>query len=291
MYPGAQFYGIGRTLLAYAGLPAFLPFPVALQHGWQRHAHAFEASANPPEIWVWSPRMAAEMEAFYPAKRIRVIGSFFCYLKPQMINLLPEVEKRGSICIPPHSSHSATTEYSSVDFARRLAELGDEYKPITVMLYYLDVNSATVEMYERLGFNVVTNGALFDEDFLKRFICNVYDKRYCVFSDLGTGVVFAADMGLCLVHFDIESRVVNHGNAYITDEYISRTKSFDEEFLRSLNSSLLSSELGESCLLSPSELRKLILSNYFTWLFARTAIRRVGGIILRGLGLRKRRAC
>lgn len=291
MYPGAQFYGIGKTLLAYAGLPAFLPFPVALQHGWQRHAHAFEASANPPEIWVWSPRMAAEMEAFYPAKRIRAIGSFFCYLKPQMIDFLPEVEKKGSICIPPHSSHSATTEYSAEEFARRLAELGDEYKPITVMLYYLDMNSTTVEMYEKLGFNVVTNGSLFDEDFLKRFMCNVYDKQYCVFSDLGTGVVFAADMGLSLVHFDIESRVVSHGNAYITDEYISKTKAFDEEFLRSLNTSLLSSEFGESCLLSPSELRKLILRNYITWQFAHTAIRRVGGIILRGLGLRRRRAC
>lgn len=288
MYPGARFYGIGRTLLAYAGLPTFLPFPVALQHGWQRHAHAFEALANPPEIWVWSPRMAAEMEAFYPAKRVRTIGSFFCYLKPQMISSLQKVEKRGSICIPPHSSHCAATEYSSEDFARRLAELGDEYKPITVMLYYLDMNSDTVEMYQRLGFKVVSNGSLFDDDFLKRFVHNVYDKQYCIFSDLGSGVVFAADLGLSLVHFDIESRVVNHGNAYITDEYISKTKVFDEEFLRSLNSSLLSSELGESCVLSPAELRKLILSNYFTWQFVRTATRRVGGIVLRGLGLRRR---
>lgn len=288
MYPGARFYGIGRTLLAHARLPKFLPFPVAVQHGWQRHAHAFEASANPPEIWVWSPRMAAEMEAFYPRSKIRVVGSFFCYLKQQMLDDLAEVEKKGSICIPPHSSHSAATEYSSTEFVRRLVELGEEYKPITVMLYYLDMNSDTVEMYEKLGFKVVSNGTLDEVDFLKRLVLNIYDKRFCIFSDLGTGVVLAAEMGLSLVRFDIESSVVNRGNIYISEDYISRTKEFDEKFIRSLSAASLASEFGESNLLSPSEMRRLILRNYITVEFLRTAVRRVGGIILRSLGLRRR---
>ena len=71
MYPGAGFYGIKEILLAYANLPKFLPLPVAVQHGWQRYASSFEASAMPPEIWVWSQRIATELEEFYPKNKIR----------------------------------------------------------------------------------------------------------------------------------------------------------------------------------------------------------------------------
>src|SRR3569832_14339 len=285
MYPGAGFYGIREIFLAYAGLPRFLPLPVAVQHGWQCSGHAFEASAKPPEIWVWSPRMAAEVEVYYPAKRIRVVGSFYCYLKRLMKNELPQVEKRGSICIPPHSSHFTSTDYPIEEFVRQLDKLGDEFKPITVMLYYLDMNSQTVDMYESFGFKVVSNGSLFDECFLRRFVHNVYDKQHCLFSDLGSGVFFAADMGLNLVRFDIESRFVNRGNEHTTDEYISKAKMFDEEFFRSLGETRPSSELGESYMLSPGEMRKLIHRNYFTWRFVTRSARWVAGKVLRSMGL------
>lgn len=269
MYAGAGFYGIRETLLAYAKLPGFLPLPVAVQHGWLRHATTFETSGNPPEIWVDSQRIASELEAFYPKNKIRIVGSFYCYLMALLKSELPPVVRSGSICIPPHSSHFVSTVYSVEDFARKLNELGSEYKPITVMLYFLDMISSTIETYEKFGFKVVSNGSLFEANFLKNFVRNVHDKQHCIFSDLGSGVLFAADMGLNLIRIDVESSYVNLGQKHGTDEQRSSVKMFDETFLRSLDKEQISLELGKSYLLSPSELRRAILRNYCTWSFAR----------------------
>jgi hypothetical protein len=287
MFPGTGFYGIRQILLAYANLPSFLPLPIAIQHGWQRFAHAFEASANPPEIWVWSPRLAAELEKFYPVNRIRVVGSFFCYLMATIKDTLPKKVKKGSVCIPPHSSHFARTGYSVDEFARTLYALGDDFKPITVMLYYLDMDEQTVSTYEKFGFKVVSNGTLSDVNFLNNFVINVYDKKHCIFSDLGSGVFFAADLGLNLVRINIQSTVVNLGNKHITEKMISEVSNFDEAFLLAMNGNSISEELGTRHMLSPKELRCAILKNYFTWNFAHAFGRRIGGAVLRRMGLRR----
>lgn len=287
MYPGADFYGIREIFLSYAGLPTFLPLPVAVQHGWQIHPTAFEASASPPEIWVWSQRTASELEAFYPAKKIRVVGSAFCYLKKTFNNELERGSRRGSICIPPHSSHFTSINYSVEDFACALDGLDDELKPITVMLYYLDMNEHTVAVYEKFGFKVVSNGSLFNNGFLKNFVFNVSDKKYCIFSDFGSGVLFAADLGLSLIRIDVVSRLENHGNEYIGDEIgvMADLSSFCDSFMSSSRVDSVNFELGVSSLLSPSELRWVIVKNYFTFNFFVKSLRRIASYFLRKVGL------
>jgi hypothetical protein len=283
MYAGAGFYGIREILLAYAKLPGFLPLPVAVQHGWMLCATTFETAGNPPEIWVASQRIASEFEAFYPKNKIRIVGSFYCYLMELLKNELPPVERSGSICIPPHSTHFTSNEYSVEDFAHKLNELGNEYRPITVMLYYLDMNSSAVNEYEKYGFKVVSNGSLFEADFLKNFVRNVFDKQHCIYSEFGSGALFAADTGLNLVHIDIESRIVNRGDKYFTDEkqMLARIKMFKENFLRSLDKEQISLELGKSYLLSPGDLRRAILRNYFTWSFVMGSAERAARGVLR----------
>jgi hypothetical protein len=290
MYSGTDFYGIRKTLLSYAKLPDCLPLPVAVQHGWQLVVTPFETVGNPPEIWVWSERIATEYYKLYPSSKVRVVGSPYCYLK----KLLPEntlpVNRSGSICIPPHSSHFVSTEYSVEKFAQSLDELGDEYKPITVMLYYLDMNIRTISEYEKYGYKVVSNGSLFDNVFLSNFIQNVYDKQHCIFSDFGSGVLFSADLGLNLVHMQIKSRSVSKGDKYLNpdDEMVSKTRLLRENFFQELDRELTDLELGKPYLLSPSELRRVILRNYFTWGFLRTYSRRIVGKGLRSLGLIKK---
>lgn len=288
MFPGSEFYGIKEILLGYAKLPKFLPLPIAVQHGWQRFAHAFEASAKPPEIWVWSPRLAKELEAFYPASRIRIAGAFFYYLLGKLKGELPVKAMQGSICIPPHSSHMAKTDYSLQRYIESLAQLGNEMKPITVMLYYLDMDEHTVGLYEKAGFRVVSNGTLYDAHFLRNFIMNVYDKKYCIFSDLGSGVLYASELGLIPVRIDVESKVVNQGNAHITNKMLAAVCKFDDEFAAHMNVNVVREEMGHQYVLSPKAMRTLILKNYFTWQFVRAVIRRIGGMILRSLGLRRR---
>jgi hypothetical protein len=201
---------------------------------------------------------------------------------------LPEKKNMGSVCLPPHSSHFAKTGYPAEEFARMLDQLDDDFKPITVMLYYLDIDEHTVNAYEKFGFKVVSNGALSDVNFLKNFVTNVYDKKHCIFSDLGSGVFFAADLGLNLMRIDIQSTVTNLGNKYITEEMISAASKFDEAFLLAMNDTLANEELGATHMLSPKGLRNAILKNYFTWNFAYAFVRRIGGWGLRCMGAGRR---
>lgn len=281
MYPGCDFYGIRKIILDYSRLPNFLPLPVAIQHGWQRFPHAFETSANPPEVWVWSARLKRELESFYPANKIRVVGSCFNYLIANQGETDSSDAKVGSVCIPPHSSHFAETHYSVNDFIERLAALDDAFNPITVMLYYLDMNQATVDLYENAGFKVVSNGSLFDNDFLKRFVSNVSGRRYCIYSDLGSGVLYAASLGVEPYRIDLPSQVINKGNPHITEKMITDVAAFDDEFVRTMTTGKINQEMGVDYMLSPSRMRALILKNYFTFSFANVLFRRGLGAAFR----------
>ena len=277
MFPGSDFYGIKEILLEYAGLPKFLPLPVAVQHGWQFTAHAFEVSANPPEIWVWSDRIAKELEVYCPKERIRVIGSFFCYL---LKNLPPDYmngEKKGSICTPPHSSHLITAEYSVEKFSESLLNIPDDYKPISVMLYYLDMDDSIVKAYEDRGFRVVTNGSLFDHNFLLNFLGNIKGKKYCIFGELGSSVFFSAYCGLDIHAIDTPVTAINKGNPHVTNEMHRNFYQYSREVLNEWNEDYLLSELGCNHIYSRKELRNLILSNYFSFRFIYVLLRKLVG--------------
>ncbi len=286
MYPGCSFYGIKEILLSYARLPKYFPFPVAVQHGWQYVATSFEASAKPPEIWVWSERIAKDYERLYPKNKIRVVGSFFSYFMKSINTDDSNKYKRGSVCITPHSSHFAKTEYSIDEYIRSLCALGNQYMPITVMLYYLDMNPTIVDAYKKAGFNVVTNGSLFKSDFINKFIQNVSDKQYCIFSDIGSAVFFCADLGLDLLRLDIQSEYLNMGNVHMPDHVDPvHAADLNQKLFRSWDRETYSLELGKPYLLSPSEMRNLILSNYFSPEFLGSSAKRLVHKALRICGL------
>lgn len=286
MYPGCSFYGIKEILLSYAGLPKYFPFPVAVQHGWQYVATSFEASTKPPEIWVWSERIAKDYERFYPKTKIRVVGSFFSYFMKSINTIKSEKYRRGSVCITPHSTHFSNTKYSIDEYILSLCSLDDQYKPITVMLYYLDMNPTVVDAYKKAGFTVVTNGSLFKSDFINKFILNVSDKQYCIFSDIGSAVFFCADLGLHLVRLNIQSEFLNMGNVHMPD-HVDPVNAVDlnQNLFRSWDKENYSLELGKPCLLSPSEMRNLILSNYFSREFLYASARRLAHMALQSCGL------
>jgi hypothetical protein len=277
--------------MRHAKLPAFLPLPLAVQHGWQRLAHEFESSSKPPEIWVWSPRMAGQLAQYYPSAKIRVVGSFFCYFIQSLKDEIKgSVDKRGSVCIPPHSSHFVKASYSVEDFARRLNDLPADFKPIRIMLYYLDMTAEIAGVYQKYGFDIVTNGSLFDDDFIARFVKHVQDKKHCIYSELGSGVLFSEKLGVKRHRIPIETIFENDGNHSLTHDYISTSLLFDDGFLERLDDDLLNEELGEKYMLTSVEMRILILKSYLSKEFFVTIARRCAGTVLRKLGFLKKNA-
>lgn len=268
MYSGTDFYGINEIFMNYAGLPGYIPLPVAVQHGWQYQPTTFEIDSNPPEIWIWSERMADLYSQKFPNHRVRVIGSFFCYICNELKGRLPIVEKKGSIVIPNHSTHHIGVKYSAEEYAKLLNNLDEKYKPISVLLYYLDLNESTIQAYTKYGFDIRCNGSLYDSKFLYNFINNVYDKEYFITpGDFGSATFYAMYLGLKPYIFGPISSYYGSGAIYKRD--IARIKASENDelgLLRHINNNLnmdtVNQELGVDYLLPKKELREIILKNY-----------------------------
>jgi len=268
MYAGTEFYGINEIFMNYAGIPSYIPLPVAVQHGWQYQPTTFEIDSKPPEIWVWSKRMAELYSQAFPEFRVRITGSSFCYLYDELKKVEPIVGRKGSIVIPNHSTHHIGVKYSAEEYAELLYNLDEKYKPISVLLYYLDLNKDTVSAYTKYGFDIRCNGSLFDSNFLVNFINNVNDKEYCIApGDFGSGVFYAMYMGL--KPHQLGSLSSYHGLDIVFKNDITRIKSYENDELglrKKINNNLtldmVKQELGVEYLLSKDELRKIIFNNY-----------------------------
>lgn len=262
MYPGCNFYGIKQIFLEYAGLPTWLPFPVAVQHGWYYRATTFESSSNPPEIWVWSDRIANDMEQFYPREKIRVVGSFFYYFLENKKHYFDQVKAKGSILLPTHSSHFVKTLYSIDEFAKNVSLLSSAKKPITTMLYYLDMNDASVSEYKKYDFDVVTNGSLYSIKFIENFYNNIKDKEWCIYSAITSGVFYSKICGLKLHHIPTMVNYENNGDEHTIIDNPENMNLYVEKILADTSDGLLKDEMGQSYIINRADLRKLILRKY-----------------------------
>lgn len=266
MIPGTDFYGINKIIMDHAGLPRLLPLPVAVQHGWLRQPTGFESQLAPPEVWLWSERTAIAHRAMFPYVPVRIVGAPFAYFLAQVRNTLPDRVPVGSIAIPMHSSHFVKARFSAEEFADELRSLPEEFHPVTVMLYYLDMTPDNVAAYERRGFSVVTNGSLFSPLFLHKFVANVHGKRFCIFNDFGSGVLYCAHMGLTPVQQGGTTQFYDVGDPHASEQIHAGLRDFDKPFLARLGagelSRLVREELGLDHLLSPAIARRLILRSY-----------------------------
>lgn len=261
MFPGIA-YGNRSVLLSHAGLSWMRRLPVAVQHGWYLYAIAAECSSDPPEMWVWSERIAKDFEKYFPAERIRIVGSYFCYLYNSVKHKLPSCIPLGSIVIPSHSTGDISYEYAVAEYARRLNELGDEYKPIRVMIHPLDLDEEYVNEYRNYDFEVVCNGN--GKDFIENFIKNVHGKKYCIYPEAGSGLLYAIYMGLRPLHLTVESIHTNRGNLWMKDKPSAEEDRVWKLMCLEPTPSLVEKELGVEYLLSSREMRRVLIKNYFT---------------------------
>jgi hypothetical protein len=279
MFSGANYYGIKKILLQYAGLPTWFPLPVAVQHGWQPKSTGYESSSNPPEIWVWSKRIQEDYRKKGNGSCVRSIGSPLNYLLKNLgIDLKNCINpRRGSICIPPHSTHHAQVVLSHDELIRRIKDLHDDYGPYLSMLYYLDMNDEIVEKYKRFGIDTVSNGSLFSDDFIDSFVANVIDKKHCFFSEMGTAIFFASLIGLKPIYMNMDSSCIDNGDPYFytKDDLLAEGYIFLPDSLNDMD--FVESEMGVDCVITKAEMRGLILRNYMTRRFVikfiKTAIR------------------
>ena len=208
-----EFYGHSDIIKQYLDFPKWRPLSVALQHGWEPEATVNKADLDSPltELWVWSQRTKDQYDALGVKKDIRVVGAPFIYLP---VKTIPGDEKQGTIVFPVHWTKNIDFIGDYEEYALALKELPQEYFPITVCLYYLDIEKGNARFFEKHGFKVISNGPPSKLNFLNNFITNVSPYKYATSNDIGTAAFYSINLDLKFFFYGPRFKIYNKSDRY-----------------------------------------------------------------------------
>jgi hypothetical protein len=264
------YYGNGRILKQYAGLPHTYSLKAVVPHGIvfdESFVWKTEARAPVPVVLCWPP-YRKQAYATLAGNKVILSAAPFLYVA-EMLKNQPQPPRQGTIFFPHHSTHHITAEMDCERLAEELVHLAAEYHPVTVCIYWRDYNLGHHRHFEKRGLRVVSAGHMFDPDFLFRFyhLCSIH--RYASANGLGSNMFYSVKAGCSYFYLSgVVSRLV--ADDHVRERDISETPASTELALKALFSSRQPSAtaeqlseadyyLGADYLKSPADLRKQLL--------------------------------
>ncbi|MDP3181335.1 MAG: hypothetical protein Q8M54_00785 [Desulfobaccales bacterium] len=200
IFLGNAFYGGDAILRAYSGYEGILKAVVPHGPYWIIPAvWNDEAEAPVPVIFFFNPIM---QEAFEKETTKVVLPLAFPFLYVlELVKAQPRPARRGTIFFPGHSSHRATAKMDFAGLAARLAELADEYQPLTVCMFWKDYLLGYHRAFQERGMSLVSAGHMYDPDFLCRFYHLCSRHRYAASNYTLSSATFYAVKAGCAFFF------------------------------------------------------------------------------------------
>lgn len=123
-------------------------------------------------------------------------GSSFVRYK-ELKNIKQDENAKGTIVFPYHSCTVMDTNVDWDEYAEKLLELPDEFKPINICMYYNDLLKNRHIPFIKKGFNVYTAGHANDPDFVDNFYEIIKHHKYSTTNSFsGSNIFYCVDLGL-----------------------------------------------------------------------------------------------
>jgi hypothetical protein len=197
---GASLYGMKKILFEFLDLPAKLPQSFYLDHGVplydkNRKLNSKVLQSRFPLILLTNKDQLQSYQEHIKDKTLLPIGALFPrYRHMHQIEL--KENRQGTIVFPSHSTLQVDVVEGWTDYARRLKALPDEFHPLTVCLYWLDVLRGRHEIFQKAGFDVITMGHFSRQDFAHEFYTTVRKFKYASSNEYGSYLPYCVEMGL-----------------------------------------------------------------------------------------------
>jgi hypothetical protein len=212
------FYGNDLIYKLYSNLPISYPLKFVLPHApdylnFKGMVWDAELLIDLPEIWCYSNQMfeiySQAIRNLRITKDVVKSASPFIYLLKLLETDSIFTQRRGTIFFPSHSTHHITDETSYESLAAKLDLLEEEYKPITVCVYWRDFNLGRHLPFVERGMRVVSAGHMYDPAFLFRFyhLCSLH--KYSCANNYGTAVLYSIKSGCSYFHLDTDHFIQN----------------------------------------------------------------------------------
>jgi len=201
-----DFYGQASILRKYTKYPFSLK--VVWEHSIPFHDIIWTLDDNSPlpTRFVSSKHRLKVYLKSNKKKRIKKIiyniGSIMNYVKylyEKQNKYIDEPNKKGSVYFPTHSTHHIKTEQDNNLIITKLNELPESYKPITICMYWKDIQYKYHKIYIDNGFQVISAGHIYDKNFYFRLYDILIRHKFALGSTFGTFVLHAAFCGCKVV--------------------------------------------------------------------------------------------
>lgn len=215
-------YGQAHHLKKYAGITTDLK--AYLEHGcfWGGMVHEDAYHWHFKKIITWSENRKKDIEKKIPSKQAIPVGPFIHYAEPvydtSTFNRLKDELGKVLLVFPGHSIINLKAEFDSNEFIQEIEKIKVDYDTVLISLYYVDAKNPKVrEVYEDMGYRVVTSGNRYDQNFIAR------QKTYIQLSDMTMSNEVGTHIGNC-VHLEKPH--------YVFQQKLKRTTSKKRELER-----------------------------------------------------------
>ncbi|QWD72720.1 hypothetical protein [Polynucleobacter sp. UB-Raua-W9] len=193
-----SWYGFAKAIKDYSKWPFPLPFVVP---------HGVDLGTNN----VCETEMAAELPAVYCYQSFRrsvferrnkfwVINGCSPWLYFIKNKNIANTCKAGTIVFPPHSTSDIDCKFEKeLEFIEALKKLPPEMHPISICLYWKDIQLGRHHIYINNGFPVSSAGHMNDDNFSDRLYKIFSKHEYLFTSIIGSHIFYGATAGLKVI--------------------------------------------------------------------------------------------
>lgn len=211
--PFWKLYGLLNILSRYLRLPSKIIKKVCnWDHGWTPLDKPLtnEDSSLTNIILVWNQRRKLIIEN-NTNKKALITGVPFIHWRKRN-SLLKSKDATGNVFFAAHGSKYMEIKYNVIELQQHILCLPEVYRPSVICLYWLDIERGYKELYEELGYRVITAGDPYDEKFVERLYSILCKFKYCSSNSFGTYALYALDLGIPFFIFGDKPKLVNKGD-------------------------------------------------------------------------------
>lgn len=190
LYEPNRNYGAAKILRDYSGFTG--PIPAVIPHGVQYDSRLFpgEVNARPRSVLSWPVYRDAGWAQY---KHMVPSCAPFLYALALAGPEDPSVKREGTLFVPMHSVHVMNLD---VDWRGLAKSLKDLEQPVTVQLYWRDMELGHDKYFTRTGYEVVCAGKGNDDDFFFNVIKYLRRVKYACSNDIGSHLFYSIAAGV-----------------------------------------------------------------------------------------------
>ena len=203
-------YGLNTIIRKYLFIPNWMPLLAYMEHGWSPLDVPSYTDINAkryPIMLVFNKRRYnAYKNTKHNFMKILILGMpFVLYRKNKKIS--KKKDAKGTIAFPGHRTKLMNVEYDINNFCKELKALSPEFQPVTVCLHSEDLQQK--EIYNNLGFEVVTAGLQVDPGFVDNFYDILSGHNYSVSNSVGSHTFYSIDLNIPFFILGEEPTIIN----------------------------------------------------------------------------------